>query len=114
MIYKTILPYKFVEIMTKDENGFSHIGASLMYDYYASIGEPIEFDPIAMRCEWTEYPDPLEAMLDFFGIECLDNERPEYHRLRCEGHSSAEALEAVLGVPVLWDKKNPDSYVVGC
>ena len=114
MIYKMILPYKFVEIMTRDENGFSYEGASLMYDYYISLDTPIEFDPIGIRCEWTEYPTPFDAMHDILGIQYLENERLEYYRLRSEGASKGEALEGALGLAVLWDKKNPDSYVVGC
>ena len=114
MIYQTILPYRFSDIMTREHNGFSLAGANLIYDFYDSIREPIEFDPVAIRGEWTEYLAPVDAIIDFFGSEGLDDERSEYHRLRAEGYSSAEALEAVLGVPVLWDKRNPNLYVVGC
>lgn len=114
MIVKTYYLDRFIHDMSLDCPNFTRQGAGLIFDYYESIGESIEYDPIAFRCEWTEYPDPYEAMLDAFGVMFLENERLEYQRSRLEGHSPAEALESVLGVPVLWDKQNPDSYVVGC
>jgi len=103
MIYQTIRPFQFVEIMTKDENGFSVTGANLMYDYYESIGEPIEFDPIAIRCDWSEYTDPLEALEDVGGLDEFESLEAFYLTCTYEGSSPAEALEEVLGTSVLWD-----------
>jgi hypothetical protein len=113
MIVKTYYLDNFLHDMSLDCPSFTRQGAGLIFDFYESIGEPIEYDPIAFRCEWSEYKSPYDAMHDFFGIEYLDNERLEYFRLMASGTPRAEALSEVLGVPVLWDENAPDSYVVG-
>ena len=42
-------------------NQFSYDGLKALFAWYeqfeADIGEEIEFDPIAICCEWTEYED---------------------------------------------------------
>ena len=43
------------------KNQFSYDGLKALFAWYeqfeADIGEEIEFDPIAICCEWTEYAD---------------------------------------------------------
>jgi len=45
-------------------NNFSRVGQVALFDYLEeyeeSIGEQIEFDPIALCCEYTEYDDLSE------------------------------------------------------
>lgn len=53
---------------------FSYDGASALYDYYDELsddlGEDIEFDPVAIRCEWSEYT--LDEYNQEFGLELAD------------------------------------------
>ena len=48
---------------------FSYEGCEALYDYLWSlsedIGEPIEYDPIAIRIEYTEYKSAAEALEDY-------------------------------------------------
>ena len=53
-------------ILLKDEHANWSRGAALaLVDYYESIenecGESIDFDPVAIRCAWTEYSSIEEA-----------------------------------------------------
>ena len=55
----TITKFQFVEEMAKDKYGFSYDGASALFDYFEQYENDctteIEFDPIAFRCEFSEY-----------------------------------------------------------
>ena len=48
---------------------FSYGGCQALYDYLWSlsedIGEPIEYDPVAIRVEYTEYKSASEALEDY-------------------------------------------------
>lgn len=52
---------------------FSYNGKKALYEYLQeyeeSIGEEIEFDPIALCCEYTEYDDAIEAASEYFEFE---------------------------------------------
>ena len=55
-----------VNILLNDEYANWSRGAALaLIEYYESIenecGEPIDFDPVAIRCDWTEYSSIDEA-----------------------------------------------------
>lgn len=53
---------------------FSWDGALALYEYYDQLsddlGEDIEFDPVAIRCEWSEYT--LNEYNQEFGLELED------------------------------------------
>ena len=63
----TIIEYTFVTDMTKEGYGFSIAGARALFEYLESYEldceTEIEYDPIAFRCEFTEYSD-LEEIKD--------------------------------------------------
>jgi len=48
------------------ENNFSYDGKKALYDYFEQyedeIGDEIEFDPIAICCEYSEYDTAWDAM----------------------------------------------------
>ena len=55
-MYKTIGCYEFCEIMSR--NGFSEVGAEMLFEFLTDIEDEdyqIEFDPVAIRCDFTEY-----------------------------------------------------------
>lgn len=57
-MYKEITEHEFAYEMSKNkDNWFTYNGASMLFDYLESMyeDEPIKFDPIALRCEYTEY-----------------------------------------------------------
>jgi len=111
MIYKQYNLDMFISNFLAVRSNFSREAITLLFDYYESIGEPIEFDPIAMCCDWSEYSDPLEALEDEFLVpdpQTLESFCNEY-----DFHSStpAQALEDFLGRTVLWDGEN--CFLVG-
>jgi hypothetical protein len=75
MIYKEITLNEF----TQDETirgGFSFSGAIELYHYltdFGSISEPIEFDPIALRCNFTDYGSMEELMRDYSEITSFED-----------------------------------------
>ncbi len=56
---KTITEYEFIDTMTEQGNGFTYDGAKLLFEYLEeyeeSCGTEIDFDPIALRCDFSEY-----------------------------------------------------------
>lgn len=67
MIKETVNEYRFCDILRKDEYAHWSYGATkALFNYYEQlsedIGEDIELDPIAIRCEWSEYDSAWEAM----------------------------------------------------
>ena len=69
---------QFVDAIVGDDyNNMSYAGANALFeyleDYEDSIGEEIEFDSVAIRCEWAEYEN-LEAVLsDYDNIKTLED-----------------------------------------
>ena len=68
-MYKTINVYEFRDWFTKSDtykNNFSWEGLAALFDYLEeyeeSTGEKVEFDPIALCCEYSEYKSAWEAM----------------------------------------------------
>jgi hypothetical protein len=67
MIKETVNEYRFTEVLLADEYALWSYGATkALFDYYEdlseSIGEDIELDRVAIRCEWSEYASAWEAM----------------------------------------------------
>tara|TARA_R110002126_G_scaffold254385_1_gene397489 strand:- start:97 stop:393 length:297 start_codon:yes stop_codon:yes gene_type:complete len=74
---QTIRENEFVHaIVSDDYNDISYDGAIALFEYLEeledSTGEEIEFDSVAIRCEWAEYNN-LEAVLsDYDNIKTLE------------------------------------------
>ena len=66
-IYETVNESTFIDGL-RDHAKFSWYCAKALYDYYMHLaedsGQPIEFNPIAIRCEWSEYESLEEAAKD--------------------------------------------------
>lgn len=72
----TINAYQFVNEMVN--HGFTRLGAFALFEYFEDYeqntnDEEIEFDPIAFRCEYTEYKD-LQEIAQEYGEEFADIE----------------------------------------
>ena len=62
-MYKTITLYDFHDAFNASgkhtAHGFSYDGLTALYEYITEleedIGDPVEFDLVALRCEYSEY-----------------------------------------------------------
>lgn len=58
-------------------DAFSYSATIKLFEYYQELGdcqgEPVDFDPIAFRCEWSEY-DEEELFTDFGYLLDDDND----------------------------------------
>lgn len=60
---------RFMDIQRKyDRDNFTYEAAEALVEYYDeladSLGEPVQFDYIALCCDWTEYESIEELRLD--------------------------------------------------
>ena len=70
MIKETVSEARFSEVLRADEYASWTYGATkALFDYYEQlsedIGEDIELDHVAIRCEWNEYDTAWDAMLQY-------------------------------------------------
>lgn len=70
-MYTTINEYSFVQGFDDMERGnnFSVEARAALFAYYEELeedtGKSIEYDPIAICCDWTEYGNAIEAAADY-------------------------------------------------
>ena len=73
----TVTQTEFVDRFVKidRENNFSYWGRIALFEYFEQLeedlGEQIEFDPIAICCEYTEY-ESLDELNEVYGKEFED------------------------------------------
>jgi len=73
----TVTQTEFVDRFVKidRENNFSYWGRIALFEYFEQYeedtGEQIEFDPIAICCEYTEY-ESLDELNDIYGKKFED------------------------------------------
>lgn len=94
MIKETVNEYRFTDVLRADEYaGWSYGATKALYDYYEQlsedIGEDIELDRVAIRCEWTEYDSALDAYKQHYGD---DSDLPDDER-RTEEEQAREWLD---------------------
>jgi hypothetical protein len=78
MIYTEVTKYNFVNTLRRDDYAsWSYEGAEALYDYFEQLSEDtdqnIEFDPVAIRCEFTEYEDLDEIKETYDCIKRLED-----------------------------------------
>ena len=79
----TLTAHDFVNQMTAIRpHNFSRPGLYELFDYLIQVDENMEFDPIGICCDFTEY-DNLEAYQNDYGEDC---EPDEY--LVCSGYDN--------------------------
>ena len=70
-------------------NNFSYAGLGALFDYLEEYeeetGEQIEFDPIALCCEYTEYENIEELKKDYDNIEDMDDLENSTEVIHIEG-----------------------------
>ena len=77
---KQVHEYEFMHSLTSDEYAsFTYNGASALYDYLTDleedIGQEIEFDRVAIRCDYSEYKTLDEILNQYDNINTLDDLR---------------------------------------
>jgi len=80
---KTINSYDFYRGFEKlRPDNFSYAGLDALFDYLEELeedtGEEIEFDVIAICCDYSEYKSATEAVKDYVGEEMTEKEALEY------------------------------------
>ena len=70
----TVTRHTFIDTFRKlRPNNFSYDGLNALFDFYEELedgtGEQIEFDPIAICCEWSEYDSFEEIKENYEGIK---------------------------------------------
>lgn len=79
---KTVSMNHFVDGVEEADSSFSYNGAKALYEYLieleADIGEDIEFDPVAIRCEWCEYESATDAAVDLLAWVPRKRNEDEY------------------------------------
>ena len=72
----TINESQFVDEMSKKDHGFSYEGAKALFEHLTQYEEDcdkeLEFDPIAFRCEYSEY-DNLKEVKNDYDVEDLEH-----------------------------------------
>jgi hypothetical protein len=73
----TVTEYQFVDTMAQKQHGFSYEGAKALFQYFEQyeqdIGEEMEFDPVAIRCDFDEYESIEDVKKSYQDIETLED-----------------------------------------
>jgi len=86
MIKETVNEWRFTDALLADEYANWTYGATkALFDYYEQLsdemGEDIELDPVAIRCDWSEYDNALEAYVQHHGD---DSDLPDDQKITTE------------------------------
>ena len=78
MIIKTVTDSAFIDNLLADEYAsWTYEEAAALYEYYwdlsEDLGEPIELDRVAIRCEWNKADSIDEVIEDYDCIEDLED-----------------------------------------
>lgn len=82
-MYQTIGLSQFRDGFKYRPDSFSYEGLGALFDYLETMDEDVEFDPIAICCEFSE--DTVEAIADNYSIEGDDLRIAVIRRLEDEG-----------------------------
>lgn len=91
---KQINWYEFSDWFFKSDtykNNFSYEGLKALYDYLEDYeeqsGEALEFDPIAICCDYSEFDSLEEIQSQYSGIKSLDDLEDKTSVINCDnGH----------------------------
>ena len=70
MIIQSVNEYEFTNALITDEfAGWNYEEAKALFNYYDNLSdelnEDIDFDRVAIRCDWTSYKNYTEALEDY-------------------------------------------------
>lgn len=73
----TLTEFEFIDGFKNRSDNFSYDGLKALFKYYeeleADTDQRIEFDPIAICCDWTEYKDLDEFNENYHGTTLSDD-----------------------------------------
>jgi hypothetical protein len=73
----TVTEYQFIDTMAQSQYGFSREGARALFEYFEQYeqdtGEDMDFDPVAIRCDFDEYENLQEIKENYQDIETLED-----------------------------------------
>ena len=73
----TVTAYQFVNEMSQAQHGFSREGARALFEYFEAYeedtGEQMEFDPVAIRCDFDEYENLKAIQENYSDIKTLED-----------------------------------------
>jgi hypothetical protein len=73
----TVTEYQFIDTMAQKQHGFSYEGAKALFEYFEQYeqdtGEEMEFDPIAINCDFDEYESLEDVKENYQDIESLED-----------------------------------------
>ena len=73
----TVTQNKFTDAMKQKGYGFSYEGSIALFDYLTEYEEDseheLEFDPIAFRCEFSEYENLKEIQKSYNDIQDIED-----------------------------------------
>ena len=76
---KQVYEYEFIDTLIRDEYAsFTYNGAYALYEYLTELEEDIgqiEFDHVAIRCDYSEYKTLDEILNQYDNINTLDDLR---------------------------------------
>ena len=98
---QTLTNYDFVNLfLQRCPNSFSRAALFALFDYYEDLNgeDEIEFDPVSICCDWTEYDSATEAA-EAYGWEAgeVEGEKEALQYL----HDETTVLELEKGYVVL-------------
>lgn len=75
---KTISEYEFTEnLLNDDYANWSYDGACALFEYLTELeedtGEQIEFDRVALRCDFSQYDNLEDILSQYDGIDTLED-----------------------------------------
>lgn len=71
MIYTVVYESDFYDGLERVNAGFSYEGAGILYEFLQEWGD-MEFDPIGIRTQFTEYGDAKEAAEDYLDPDIFE------------------------------------------
>jgi hypothetical protein len=74
---KTVSKYEFTkDLLCDDYANWSYSGASALFEYLTELeedtGEQIEFDRVALRCDFSEYDNLEDILSQYDSIDTLE------------------------------------------
>jgi len=71
---KTLTTYEIADVLYEDKNGgWSRAGAYALAEYLEDLeedlGEEMELDVVAIRCDYCEYPSLQDWIADYYGAD---------------------------------------------
>lgn len=78
-VYVELNEYQIADRLLDDDNAAwtyeqARALADYLIDYAESIGEPVEFDRVAVRCEFSAYPSAIDALSEYQDTDELDKD----------------------------------------